>query len=208
MSETHQYTLLFVDDKRNILNALRRIFRNDGYQILTAESGAEALVLLEEHDVSVIVSDQRMPNMNGAELLTQGKLIAPHAIRILLTGYSDIDDAVKSINDGQIFRYLTKPWDDRELKFAILQALVYHDLSRRNEGLVSDLKEKNADLVQRLEQTQIQPAEGGEREIQRLKEENARLRKGLKQRDQLLRSWQSQLNQLYPLSDQPPPRTP
>jgi len=208
MSETHQYTLLFVDDKRNILNALRRIFRNDGYQILTAESGAEALVLLEEHDVSVIVSDQRMPNMNGAELLTQGKLIAPHAIRILLTGYSDIDDAVKSINDGQIFRYLTKPWDDRELKFAILQALVYHDLSRRNEGLVSDLKEKNADLVQRLEQTQIQPAEGGEREIQRLKEENARLRKVLKQRDQLLRSWQSQLNQLYPLSDQPPPRTP
>lgn len=208
MSESHHYTLLFVDDERNILSALRRIFRNDGYQILTAESGAEALLLLEEHDVSVIISDQRLPNMNGAELLTQSKLVAPHAIRIMLTGYSDIDDAVKSINDGQVFRYLTKPWDDREFKFAILQALVYHDLSRRNERLVIDLKEKNADLAQRLEQTQAQPAADGEREIQRLKEENARLRKGLKQRDQLLRTWQSQLNQLYPLNDQTNPPAP
>lgn len=199
MSENHQYTLLFVDDERNILSALRRIFRNDGYLILTAESGAEALKLLEEHDVSVIVSDQRMPNMNGAELLTESKMVAPHAIRILLTGYSDMDDAVKSINDGQIFRYLTKPWDDRELKFAVLQALVYHDLSRRNEVLVSDLKKKNADLVQQLEQSKNQRADRVE--IERLGEENARLLKGLKQRDQLLRSWQKQLNQLYPLGD-------
>lgn len=199
MSEHHQYTLLFVDDERNILSALRRIFRNDGYLILTAESGAEALKVLEEHEVSVIVSDQRMPNMNGAELLTESKLIAPHAIRILLTGYIDMDDAVKSINNGQIFRYLTKPWDDRELKFAILQALVYHDLSRRNEGLVSDLKKKNAELTQQLEQSQNQAAGSGE--LERLKEENARLLKGLKQRDQLLRTWQKQLNQLYPLGN-------
>ncbi len=206
MSTPHQYTLLFVDDERNILSALRRIFRNDGYQILTAESGVEALKLLEEHDVAIIVSDQRMPNMNGAELLTQSKLVAPHAIRILLTGYSDIDDAVKSINDGQIFRYLTKPWDDRELKFAILQALVYHDLSRRNEMLVSDLKMKNADLAQQLEQARRTGINGGE--LQQLKEENARLHKGLKQRDQVLRTWQKQLNQLYPLDDQTNPPAP
>lgn len=205
MSESHQYTLLFVDDERNILSALRRIFRNDGYLILTAESGVEALKLIEEHDVSVIVSDQRMPNMNGAQLLTESKLIAPHAIRILLTGYSDIDDAVKSINDGQIFRYLTKPWDDRELKFAILQALVYHDLSRRSESLVNDLKKKNEDLVQQLEQAQAQQTGGGA--IDQLKEENARLRKGLKQRDQLLLTWQKQLNHLYPLGDSPSPPT-
>ena len=205
MSESHQYTLLFVDDERNILSALRRIFRNDGYLILTAESGVEALKLLEEHDVSVIVSDQRMPHMNGAQLLTESKLIAPHAIRILLTGYSDIDDAVKSINDGQIFRYLTKPWDDRELKFAILQALVYHDLSRRSESLVDDLKNKNEDLLQQLEQARAQQTGGGA--INQLKEENARLRKGLKQRDQLLLTWQKQLNQLYPRGDSPSPPT-
>ena len=109
--EHYQYTLLFVDDEKSILNSLRRTFRNENYKILLASSGAEALEILKTNEVSIIISDHRMPGMTGAQFLAQSKFEAPHAIRILLTGYSDIDDAVQSINEGQIFRYLNKPWD-------------------------------------------------------------------------------------------------
>ena len=102
--EHYQYTLLFVDDEKSILNSLRHTFRNENYKILLASSGAEALEILKTNEVSIIISDQRMPGMTGAQFLAQSKFEAPHAIRILLTGYSDIDDEVQSINEGQIFR--------------------------------------------------------------------------------------------------------
>ncbi len=199
--ESYQYTLLFVDDEKSILNSLRRTFRNENYKILLASSGAEALEILKTNEVSIIISDQRMPGMTGAQFLAQSKFEAPHAIRILLTGYSDIDDAVQSINEGQIFRYLNKPWDEMDLKHTVLQALVFHDLSRHNGGLADDLKKKNQALQAQVDSLQMQGTSAAP-DLQHLQDENARLRNALAQRDQLLRSWQKHLNHvLGPVDD-------
>ena len=101
-----KYTLLFVDDERRVLTSMRAMFRRE-YQVLLANSGLEALALLREHKVDVIVSDQRMPGMTGIEVLKQVKVLAPNAMRILLTGYADLQAIEASINEGEVFRYLT-----------------------------------------------------------------------------------------------------
>jgi DNA-binding NtrC family response regulator len=117
--ETHtRGTILFVDDERRVLTSMRAMFRRD-YEVLLANSGPEALALLREHDVDVIVSDQRMPGMTGVEVLKQVKLLAPRAMRILLTGYADLKAIEASINEGEVFRYLTKPCAAEQLREAI-----------------------------------------------------------------------------------------
>ena len=116
---SHKHTLLIVDDEENILRALCRVFRRDGHRVLTATSGPEGLELLKKGPVSLIISDQRMPGMIGAEFLGQAKALSPHAIRIMLTGHSDIEAATRAINEGEIFRYLTKPWDDNQLRVTV-----------------------------------------------------------------------------------------
>ncbi|HSJ99311.1 MAG TPA: response regulator, partial [Myxococcota bacterium] len=113
--------VLFVDDDERILNAVRATFRQD-YQVLTAADGAAALELLARGPVQVIVSDQRMPAMTGVELLRKARGVAPHAVRILLTGYTDLAALVGSINQGEIFRFVKKPWDNDELRQAIAEA--------------------------------------------------------------------------------------
>ncbi|MCS6988026.1 MAG: response regulator [Chloroherpetonaceae bacterium] len=118
-------TILFVDDEPMILNSLRHLFDED-YEVLTADSGRKGLDLLARHDVSVVVSDQRMPEMLGHEFLAQAKALRPDAIRILLTGYSDIDDTIRSINDGEIFRYVNKPWQAAKLSETINLAYKLH----------------------------------------------------------------------------------
>ncbi len=111
-------TLLFVDDERRVLTSMRAMFRRD-YEVLLANSGQEALDLLNDHTVDVIVSDQRMPGMSGVEVLKAVKQLAPNAMRILLTGYADLKAIEASINEGEVFRYLTKPCGGDELKEAI-----------------------------------------------------------------------------------------
>ncbi len=118
-------TILFVDDEPMILNSLRRLF-DDDYEVLTAESGKKGLDLLAKQDVGVVISDQRMPEMLGHEFLSQAKVLRPDAIRILLTGYSDIDDTIRSINDGEIFRYVNKPWQASKLLETINLAYNLH----------------------------------------------------------------------------------
>jgi EAL domain-containing protein (putative c-di-GMP-specific phosphodiesterase class I)/CheY-like chemotaxis protein len=110
-----QTTLLLVDDEANILNALRRLFRREGYRILTAASGTEALELLAVNPVQVIMSDQRMPGMSGVELLSKVKELYPETVRIVLSGYSEISTVTDAINKGAIWKYITKPWDDEAL---------------------------------------------------------------------------------------------
>jgi response regulator RpfG family c-di-GMP phosphodiesterase len=209
-TQPHSYTLLFVDDEIGILNSLRRLFRHDGYRILLATNAQEALSLLKDNAVSVIVSDQRMPEMSGAELLAQSIHITPHAIRILLTGYSDIEDVVHSINEGQIFRYLNKPWNDTELRHTILQALVFHDLSRRKEGLIYDLKNTIAQLQKQnaalLAHNPERNSDAALQALQALQAENDNLRRMVAQRDALLHSWRRQLDDaLTQLQVLPPP---
>ena len=113
--------ILFVDDEERILRSLALQFRRE-YEVLTESDPRRALERLKSEHVQIIVSDQRMPQMSGAELLAQAQAIAPDTLRILLTGYSDLDAAVEALNSGGIFRYLTKPWDQQEMAFTLRQA--------------------------------------------------------------------------------------
>ena len=119
-------TLLLLDDEENILRALARVFRRDGYRILSTTSISEAFKLLAENDVQVIISDQRMPEMSGTEFLSQVKAIHPETVRIVLSGYTDLKSVTDAINEGAIYKFLTKPWDDKQIRAHIQQAFQYH----------------------------------------------------------------------------------
>ncbi len=121
--------ILFVDDEERILAGLRSLFRQE-YNVFVTDNPEDALELVKRHDIQVIVSDQRMPQMTGVELLRQAKEQAPQVVRILLTGYSDLAALVGSINQGEIFRFVKKPWDNDELRQVIAQAAkIVSDLS-------------------------------------------------------------------------------
>lgn len=120
--ETAVETLLIVDDEQNILNALRRLLRRESYRILLANSPAEAFELLAKNRVNVVISDQRMPEMNGTEFLARVKQLYPDTVRIVLSGYSDLQSLTEAINRGAIYRYLVKPWNDESLRAEIRAA--------------------------------------------------------------------------------------
>lgn len=150
-------TLLFVDDEAGILAALRRLFRPLGYRILTAESGAEGLDVLATEDIDLVVSDMRMPNMDGAHFLREVRARWPRVIRLLLTGYADIASTIDAINHGEIYRYISKPWDDEEIVRTVEDAVERKRLERENARLAEltrrqneELKELNAGLEQKV----------------------------------------------------------
>ena len=118
---TEPATLLFVDDEERILRSLRMLFK-PRYQVLTTTDGREALDMVRRERVHVIVSDQRMPIMPGVDLLREVKELSPNTMRILLTGYSDLAAVVGSVNDGEIFRYIHKPWTPAEIQAAVDKA--------------------------------------------------------------------------------------
>jgi diguanylate cyclase (GGDEF)-like protein/PAS domain S-box-containing protein len=117
-----QLTLLLIDDEQNILNSLKRLFRRESFRVLTANSGREALELLAVNQVQVIISDQRMPEMSGVELLSRVKELYPDTVRIVLSGYSELSTVTEAINRGAIWKYLSKPWDDDKLRDEVRQA--------------------------------------------------------------------------------------
>jgi DNA-binding NtrC family response regulator len=119
---------LLVDDEVNVLRALSRLLRRDNYRILTAESPFEAFELLALNKVQVVISDQRMPAMNGTEFLSKVKDLHPETVRIVLSGYTDLQTVTDAINHGAIYRFLTKPWEDDALRETIREAF------RRYEG--------------------------------------------------------------------------
>jgi len=139
-------TLLFVDDEANILSALKRLFRASGFTLLTAESGAAGLEILSAEDVDLVISDMRMPVMSGAQFLSQVKEKYPDTIRILLTGYSEVDAAISAINDGGIYRYLQKPWDEQDLLLTVQHALEQQALKRQTERLTALVHTQNEQL--------------------------------------------------------------
>ena len=150
MDNDHTHTLMLVDDEPSITRALQRVLRRDGYRILTAAGGPEALQLLETEaaSVSLIISDQRMPQMTGAEFLEKAKAQCPDAIRFLLTGYSDLEAVTTAVNRGEIHRYLTKPWDDDDLRVQIRQALAQVALVRENRRLQEVTRRQNRQLYE------------------------------------------------------------
>ncbi len=146
--------LLLVDDEQNILASLRRLFRRDGYNIFTAANGPEGLAILKVEDIGVIVSDQRMPEMLGSDFLALAKILKPDTIRIILSGYTELTSVTDAINQGAVFKFLTKPWDDELLREHVRQAFVQYEMSAENQRLNAELKTTNAtlsDLVQELE---------------------------------------------------------
>src|ERR1043165_3383114 len=140
------YKIMIVDDEPANLRLLDRLFRRD-YQVIVAASGQEALRLLEQHDVALLVTDQRMPGMTGIELLKRASEIRPHMVRIILTGYTDVGALVEAINCGQVYKYVTKPWSNDELRLTVSRSLEHyetnrsrHELALTNQRLVSRRK--------------------------------------------------------------------
>jgi signal transduction histidine kinase len=146
MAPDVKHSILCVDDEVDNVDALERLFRRK-FNVLKATSAAAALKLLAQHPVTVIISDQRMPQMTGVEFLQESLKTHPNAIRILLTGYTDIDSVIAAINSGQIYRYVTKPWDPVDLANAVDRAVERYEI-----GL--ELVEKNRALRVALEELQ------------------------------------------------------
>lgn len=134
-----QFGVLYVDDEIHNLNSFKAAFRRD-FNIYVAQSAREGRRVLDQNEIAVIVTDQRMPGMTGIEFLESIIPVYPDTIRILLTGFSDINAVMDAINRGQVYKYLVKPWADEELKMYIQNAMeIYH------------LRKENRDLAQKLE---------------------------------------------------------
>ena len=141
------HKIMVVDDEPANLRLLERLFRKD-HEVITAESGEEALRLLTQHDVALLVTDQRMPGMTGIELLKRTAAMRPHMVQIILTGYTDVDTLVDAINSGHVYKYVIKPWNNEDLRQTVTRALEHydtnksrHELEMVNRRLVARLKE-------------------------------------------------------------------
>jgi CheY-like chemotaxis protein len=145
-------TLLIVDDEESILSSLRRLMRRDGYRIVTANDGATALELLDQHPVDVIVTDQRMPKMTGTEFLRRVRERFPDTIRIVLSGYTELDSVTSAINDGAVYKFLTKPWEDDQLRANISEAFHRKKLDDENRRLHAELAVANSQLASLLKE--------------------------------------------------------
>lgn len=145
-SDAEKMRVLFVDDEENVLRSLTRLFMDEPFDILTAGSGHEGLEVLKQQPVAVIVSDQKMPGMIGAEFLARSREIRPDAVRMILTGYADVSAAMDAINKGGAFRYITKPWNDDDLVHAVHDALDRYHLAAENRRLTALTIQQNEEL--------------------------------------------------------------
>jgi two-component system probable response regulator PhcQ len=142
--------ILIVDDEESILSSLKRLFRKENYEVLTAKSGEEGFGILNQEEVNLIICDLKMPRMNGVEFLSQAKEKSPEALRIMLTGHADLRSVLDAIDRGEVYRFLLKPWNDDELKLIIRQALDYQQLRKENKALTHTVKKQNQ-ILQELE---------------------------------------------------------
>jgi signal transduction histidine kinase len=142
-----RHTILIVDDEPDVLESLRHLFHRQ-YRVVTAGGGDEALGLLATEDVHLILSDQRMPGLTGDELLSKARQVRPEAIRLLFTGYADIQAVINAVNQGGIFRYILKPWDAAELEAIVRQAADQFDLLNERRRLIAELQDANARLTE------------------------------------------------------------
>lgn len=143
MTDYSNPRIVFIDDEKSILNAIRRIFHKSDYELFFFDDPKTAIGKFGEINPAVIVSDQRMPGMNGARVLEQARLICPEAIRLILTGFTDIETVIDSINTGNVLRFITKPWDDDKLKEEINNAvLMYHIEKEKLANIISSTVNK------------------------------------------------------------------
>ena len=151
--EEIKINVLYVDDEVDNLNAFKAIFRRD-FNVFTAESATEGKKILEnkENDIQIVLTDQRMPNVTGVEFLASLVKESPTIMRILVTGYADIATVIDAINKGEVYRYVSKPWDNVELKNLILQAFEVYDLRKKNKRMTDELLKVNAQIEFMLRQ--------------------------------------------------------
>ncbi|MEQ8172899.1 MAG: response regulator [Candidatus Eremiobacterota bacterium] len=141
--------ILFVDDEKNVLKSIERLFMDDDYEILTANSGEEGLSVIEsEYPVHLVISDYKMPGMNGVEFLRNVFCKWPDTVRIVFSGYADTASVVEAINEGQIYKFIPKPWNDDDLKITISNTIEWYSLNKKNLKLAEKLKEKNKELME------------------------------------------------------------
>ncbi|MEO0533115.1 MAG: adenylate/guanylate cyclase domain-containing protein [Cyanobacteria bacterium P01_A01_bin.123] len=139
------FSILYVDDEDQNLFSFKAAFRRE-YRIYTAQTGEAALTLMRQKPIHLVITDQRMPKVTGVELLETIRKEFPRPIRMILTGYSDVEAIIRAINDGGVFRYITKPWDKDDFRLSIENARQLYDLSERNRSLVADLQRNVAEL--------------------------------------------------------------
>jgi len=144
--KTEPYTLLMVDDEENILSSLKRMFNQENYRILAATSAEEGLKILEKEEVQVVLSDHRMPGMTGAAFLGKVKELYPNTIRLMLTGYADISSVMGAINTGAVYKFITKPWNDEDLRITVSLAFEQHDLLSENKELKKQAKKRHQEI--------------------------------------------------------------
>jgi len=140
-----RHKILVVDDESANLRLLKRVL-SDEYEVIEALNGTEGLNLLKEHDFSLIITDQRMPGITGVQLLEQSIDFRPQAIKILLTGYTDVQALIDAINSGKVYKYIPKPWDANDLKLTVRRALEAYELKEKNERLLAELRDTLAQL--------------------------------------------------------------
>ncbi len=148
-------TILLVDDEEHVSAALARLLRRDGYTILRASSGQEGLALLAKNQVGVIIADQRMPGMTGTEFLTKVRERFPDTVRIVLSGYTELNSVTDAINRGAVYKFLTKPWENDLLLANVVEAFQRYEMKRENARLSAALRQANEALIsinQELEQ--------------------------------------------------------
>lgn len=145
-------TLLLVDDEEAILASLKRLLRRDGYTLHTATSGEQGLEMLARTRVDVIVSDQRMPGMTGVDFLGQAKVLYPATVRMVLSGYTELQSVTDAINQGAIYKFLTKPWDDDHLRANIAEAFRHKAMGDENQRLHHELERTHQELLQAHQQ--------------------------------------------------------
>jgi DNA-binding NtrC family response regulator len=140
--------ILLVDDEEPVLNALERTLRPDAYRILRVSDPVEALAVARDEPVSVVISDHLMPGMKGLDLLREVKGIRPEALRILLTGHADLQMAIAAINEGEVYRFFQKPWDDATLRLDVRLAVAHQRLLQEKADLVRQVREKTAIIAE------------------------------------------------------------
>jgi DNA-binding NtrC family response regulator len=146
MSGSPKPSVLLVDDEPDILFSLHALLRRE-FDLVTAESGRAALDSLAERPTHVLLTDQRMPGMTGAELLAQSRRISPETVSIMFTGYADLKAVIEAVNHGQIFRYITKPWDPDDLLAVLWEAAAHYEQKAERKRLLADARQFVAESV-------------------------------------------------------------
>jgi len=150
--EKENRAVLCVDDELSILSSLKRLLRKEDYTLFTANSAKEGLEILEQHDIQVVLSDQRMPEITGVAFLQQVKRMYPSTVRVVLSGYADVATIVDAINKGEVYRFLTKPWNDENLKLDIKQCFDQYEIIKEKQKMNDVIRGQNEKLQEMNEQ--------------------------------------------------------